>query len=128
MSFTDIATGIDIIEVPRVRAALQRWGDRFERRIFTEGERAYCSRRPKPYQSYAARFAAKEAAMKALGTGWRGLDWKDIEVSREPSGRPGILFHGRASRIYDRLGGEVVRVSLSHTEEHAVAHVVLLLR
>lgn len=128
MSFSDISTGIDIIEVPRVRAALTRWSDRFERRVFTADERAYCSARPKPYQSYAARFAAKEAAMKALGTGWRGLDWKDIEVARERSGRPGIVFHGRAKAIFDRLGGGIARVSLSHTEEHAVAHVVLLLR
>ena len=128
MSFTDISTGIDIIETPRVRLALERWGERFERRVFTEAERAYCRSRPKPYQSYAARFAAKEAAMKALGTGWRGLDWKEIEVARERSGRPGIVFHGRALRIYEELGGHVVRVSLSHTEEHSVAHVVLLLR
>jgi holo-[acyl-carrier protein] synthase len=128
MAFTDISIGVDLIEVPRIQAALSRWGERFERRVFTEAERAYCSSRARPYQSYAARFAAKEAAMKALGTGWRGLDWKEIEVARERSGRPGIVFHGRAKEIYDRLGGEVVRVSLSHTEEHAVANVAILLR
>ena len=88
MAFTDISIGVDLIEVPRIQAALSRWGERFERRVFTEDERAYCSSRARPYQSYAARFAAKEAAMKALGTGWRGLDWKEIEVARERSGRP----------------------------------------
>ena len=127
MTFSDIETGIDIIEMPRIRAALERWGSRFESRVFTEGERAYCRARSRSYLSYAGRFAAKEAAMKALGTGWNGVHWKEIEIVRLPGQRPTIRFNGRALARFESMGGEGVRLSISHTEEHAIAQVLLIL-
>lgn len=126
MTFSDIEMGVDIAEVPRIRAALERWGRRFQERVYTEGERAYCDSKAMPYTSYAARFAAKEAAMKALGTGMYGVHWKEIEVVRAPSGKPGIEFHGRALERFEKMGGKAVRLSLSHTEEYAVAQVLIL--
>ena len=127
MTFSDIETGIDIIEVGRIREALARWGDRFEQRVYTEGERAYCRSRGRPYMSFAGRFAAKEAAMKALGTGWNGVHWKEIEVVRPRGERPTIHFNGRAQLRFDQMGGVGARLSISHTEEHAIAEVLLLL-
>jgi len=123
----DIEVGVDIVEVHRIREAVERWGGRFERRVYTPDEQAYCRSRSRPYQSFAARFAAKEAAMKALGTGWRGVDWKEIEVVRGKSGKPTIRFWGRALARFQEMGGVDVRVSLSHTEHHAIAEVLLLL-
>src|SRR3954464_9347827 len=88
-----VGTGIDIVEVPRVAAALTRFGGRFERRVFTEAEIRYCRSKPNADERFAARFAAKEAALKALGTGWRGgIAWRDVEVRRESGGRPTIGF------------------------------------
>src|SRR5712675_3790730 len=95
-----LGTGVDIAEVPRIRHAIERFGDRFLRRIFTEGEIRYCDSKANRVERYAARFAAKEAAMKALGTGWsRGVRWRDCEVARMPGGRPTISFHGRAAEF-----------------------------
>jgi len=127
MTFGNIENGIDIIEVSRIQAAVERWKGRFERRIFTESERDYCWSKACPYPSFAARFAAKEAAMKALGTGWNGLDWKEIEVVRGEKGKPMLRFHGRALERFRALGGRDVRLSLSHTENYAIAQVLLLL-
>ncbi|GIX07601.1 MAG: holo-[acyl-carrier-protein] synthase [Candidatus Poribacteria bacterium] len=121
-----VETGVDITEVERVRAALERWGERFENRVFTEAERAYCRSKRFPWINYAARFAAKEAAMKALGTGWNGVHWKEIEVVREPSGKPNLRFHGRALERFQRMGGVGARLSLSHTDQLAIAYVLLL--
>ena len=121
-----VGTGIDIAEVPRIADAIERYGDRFLNRIFTEGERRYCDSKANRMERYAARFAAKEAAMKALGTGWNhGVRWRDVEVSRQPGGRPTIAFHGKAAEAATKLGAAHVSLSLSHTEEQAIAHVIL---
>ncbi|HLM79919.1 MAG TPA: holo-ACP synthase [Terriglobales bacterium] len=121
-----VGTGVDIAEVPRIRQSIERFGDRFLRRIFTEGEISYCERRARRCESYAARFAAKEAAMKALGTGWsRGVRWRDIEVVRPKGQRPTIQFHGEAGAIAAKLGTKNIALSLTHTSEEALAHVIL---
>jgi holo-[acyl-carrier protein] synthase len=121
-----IAIGTDTVEVERVRRAVDhpQWGERFRLRVFTAGEIAYCCKRARYAESFAARFAAKEAVMKALGTGYgRGVWWRDIEVVRG-SGRPSIVLHGGALRHAASLGAERWHLSLSHTAGHALAHVV----
>ena len=121
-----VGTGIDIAEVPRIAASIARFGDRFIRRIFTEGEILYCDKKANRAERYAARFAAKEAAMKAIGTGWNhGVTWRDVEVSRMPGGRPTIIFHGRAAEFALKLGAKHVALSLTHTAENAIAQVIL---
>ena len=121
-----VGTGIDIAEVLRVGKAIERFGERFLWRVFTEAERKYCDSKANRVERYAARFAAKEATMKALGTGWnRGVCWRDIEVYREPGGRPIIRFHGVAAEFAARLGASNVALSLSHTPEQAIASVIL---
>ncbi|HTZ98646.1 MAG TPA: holo-[acyl-carrier-protein] synthase [Terriglobales bacterium] len=121
-----VGTGIDIAEVPRIAESIKRFGDRFIARIFTEGEIRYCDSKANRVERYAARFAAKEAAMKALGTGWNhGVTWKDVEVSRQPGGRPTILFHGKAAEFAQKLGAKHVALSLTHTKEFAMAQVIL---
>ena len=121
-----VGTGIDIAEVPRIAESIQRFGQRFLRRIFTQGEIQYCDSKANRVERYAARFAAKEAAMKALGTGWsRGVRWRDIEVVRQPGGRPTIEFHGKAAEFATRLGAKNIALSLSHTLEQAIASVIL---
>ena len=121
-----LSIGIDIIEVRRVRETIERT-PRFAERVFTAAERAYCeSRGAVAAQHYAARFAAKEAALKALQTGWSGgIAWQDIEVSAKESGAPLILFHGRALELYEQTGATAVHLSIAHTSEHAVAQVIL---
>jgi len=116
-----LATGVDIIEISRVRRVLERYADRFQQRVFTPGEIAYCQGRA---PNLAARFAAKEATMKALGTGVRGVSWKEIEVVRQPSGAPSIQLYGRAQARAQRLGVTEIALSLSHSQEFAVAFVV----
>jgi holo-[acyl-carrier protein] synthase len=120
-----VSIGIDIIEIGRVREVLERT-PRFRERVFTERERAYCdSRGAVAAQHYAARFAAKEAAFKALGTGWRGnLGWHDIEVTSKESGEPVLQLHRRARELFDASGATHTHLSLSHTSEHAVAQVI----
>ena len=113
--------GVDIVEIQRVREVVERWGERFLRRIYTRGELAYCRGRA---PQLAARFAAKEAMMKALGTGRRGVDWRDIEVLRCQSGRPFIQLQGRASKVAERLAISQVALSLSHSRDYAVASVL----
>ncbi len=121
-----IGTGIDIAEVPRIRHSIERFGDRFLNRIYTAGEIRYCDSKANRVERYAARFAAKEAAMKALGTGWsHGVRWRDCEVSRLPGGRPTILFHGKAGEIAATLGLKNAALSISHTEAQAIAQVIL---
>lgn len=121
-----VGTGIDIAEVPRVGEAIKRFGERFLRRVFTDEERRYCDSKANRIERYAARFAAKEAAMKALGTGWnRGVRWRDIEVYRQPGSRPTIRFHGVAAESAARLGATNIALSLSHTPEQAIASVIL---
>ena len=117
-----------MIEVGRVRDVLART-PRFAVRVFTEREREYCGGRGSPAvaaQHYAARFAAKEAALKALGTGWSGgLSWQDVEIVHDGAGAPSILFHRRALELFRASGATRAHVSISHTSEHAVAQVIL---
>jgi holo-[acyl-carrier protein] synthase len=121
-----VGTGIDITEVPRIREAIQRHGERFLQRIFTEGEIQYCESKANRVERYAARFAAKEAGMKAIGTGWKhGVRWRDIEVARKPGGRPTLLLHGKAAEFAAKLGATNVVLSLTHTAEQAMAQVIL---
>ena len=121
-----VGTGIDVIEVPRVAAAIERFGQRFLHRIFTEGEIRYCDSKANRIERYAARFAAKEAAMKALGTGWsRGVRWRDLEVLRQPGGRPTVAFHGKAAEFAAKLGVAHAALSLTHTKAEALAQVIL---
>ncbi len=121
-----LAIGIDLIEVERIRRAVDhpQWGDRFRHRVFTAGEIAYCVRRARYAESFAARFAAKEAAMKALGSGYgEGVGWRDIEVVRT-SGRPTLVLSGGASRRAAAIGAVRWHLSLTHTSVHALAQVV----
>ena len=121
-----VGTGIDIAEVPRVAEAIERYGQRFLQRIFTEGEIRYCESKANRVERYAARFAAKEAGMKALGTGWNhGVRWRDIEVRRQPDGRPTLEFHGKAGEFASNMGVTNIALSLTHTAEEAMAQVIL---
>ena len=121
-----VGTGIDICEVPRIRAAFERFGERFLRRVFTEGEIRYADRKANRFERYAARFAAKEAGMKAIGTGWRrGVRWRDFEVVSLPSGKPTLEFHGKAREFADRLRVTNVALSMTHTKDQAMASVIL---
>ena len=117
-----LATGVDIIEISRIRRVLERYSQRFLDRVFTPAEIEYCRGRA---PNLAARFAAKEATMKALGTGVLGVGWKDIEVVRAKSGAPGIKLHGRADQRAQRLGVWEASLSISHSNEYAVAFVVM---
>src|SRR5512146_2556897 len=99
-----VGTGIDIAEVPRIAASIERFGRRFLERVFTAAEIRYCESKQNKAERYAARFAAKEAALKAIGTGWRlGVSWREVEVGHEPGGRPTIHFSGRAAEFAARL-------------------------
>ena len=117
----DISVGVDMIEIDRIAAALERFGARFLERVYTENEIAYCRGRA---PQLAARFAAKEATMKALGTGTRGVGWREVEVTRKRSGEPEIALHGRADARARKLGIDRLAVSLSHSRAYAVASVV----
>ena len=121
-----VGTGIDIAEVDRIAESITRFGNRFLYRIYTEGEIRYCESKANRFERYAARFAAKEAAMKALGTGWNhGVRWRDIEVTRKPGGRPTLVFHGKAAEFAARLGATNIALSLTHTVAQAMAQVIL---
>jgi holo-[acyl-carrier protein] synthase len=115
------AIGVDIIEVDRVARALAHHGERFLDRVFTSEERAYCRDRA---PELAARFAAKEAVAKALGTGIGPVEWREIEIVRANGAAPTVLLHGRARQTADRLGVGSFQVSLAHTRQHAIAFVV----
>lgn len=123
-----VAIGIDLVEIERLEEVINRRGDRFRARVFTDGEISYCEHRAGAarWSSYAARFAAKEAVMKALGTGWsEGVAWKEIEIVCETSGAPTIQLHGRALERMRILGATRVHVSLSHSSNLAVAQVLI---
>jgi holo-[acyl-carrier protein] synthase len=121
-----IGLGFDATDIPRVAATIDRFGDRFLSRVFTEGERAYCLRRRVPAIHFAGRFAAKEAAMKALGTGHsQNVLWRDIEVTRH-GGPPQLQFHGGAARRFARIGAESSLVTITHSDALAMAQVLLL--
>jgi holo-[acyl-carrier protein] synthase len=121
-----IGTGIDLVEIDRIHRSIQRYGPRFLNRVYTPAEQAYCLRKRKSAESFAARFAAKEAGAKALGTGISfGVSWLEFEVVRQLSGRPSLRFHGRAAQIAARLGIARAALSLTHTATLAQASVVL---
>jgi holo-[acyl-carrier protein] synthase len=121
-----VGLGIDLAEVDRIRKAIERHGRRFTDRIYTVAEIAYVERKANRYERFAARFAAKEAAMKAIGTGWkRGVRWQDFEVANLPTGRPTLRFHGVAAQIVDSLGVRNIALSLTHTAEQGMAIVIL---
>lgn len=120
-----IGMGVDLAEVERIRGAMERYGETFLRRVFTAGEREYCERFKNKYERFAGRFAAKEAAMKALGTGWRrGVRWVDFEVVRERGGRPTIQLDGEARKIAEELGVKRIALSITHTAATALAQVI----
>ena len=121
-----ISIGIDIIEVVRIREVLLRT-PRFAERVFTTAERVYCdSRGVVAAQHYAVRFAAKEAALKALQTGWRGgISWQDVEISARESGAPFLIFRGQVLEVFNKFGATATHLSMSHTTQHAIAQVVL---
>jgi holo-[acyl-carrier protein] synthase len=121
-----IGLGLDATDIPRIAATIERYGERFIRRIFTDGEIAYCQRRRNPAIHFAGRFAAKEAAMKALGTGHsRGVYWRGIEVVRH-GGPPQIRFHDGAAARAQALGATGSLLTITHSRELAIAHVLLL--
>ena len=121
-----ISIGIDIIEVARIREVLVRT-PRFAERVFTTAEREYCDTRGAvSAQHYAARFAEKEAALKALQTGWRGgISWQDVEVATRESGAPYLIFRGQVLEVFEKFHATATHVSISHTSEHAIAQVIL---
>ncbi|MFL6352488.1 MAG: holo-ACP synthase [Bryobacteraceae bacterium] len=121
-----VGIGTDLVEIERIRKSIAQYGDRFLDRVYTERERAYASSKANAAERYAARFAAKEAGMKAIGTGWRnGVTWKDFEVAHEKSGQPTLTLSGVALEISHTLGVERVSISLTHTAEIAFAVVIL---
>ena len=121
-----VGTGVDLAEVPRIQASIERFGEKFIHRIYTPREIAYVERKANKFERYAARFAAKEAGMKAIGTGWRrGVRWQDFEVANLPTGKPTLLLHGVAAKFAQRLGVKNVSLSLTHTRELGMAHVIL---
>ena len=121
-----VGTGVDLAEVPRIQASIERFGEKFIQRIYTPREIAYVERKANKFERYAARFAAKEAGMKAIGTGWRrGVRWQDFEVANLPTGKPTLLLHGVAAKFAERLGVKNVSLSLTHTRELGMAHVIL---
>ena len=121
-----VGTGIDLAEVDRIRASIERHGERFLRRVYTPAEIAYVERKANKYERYAARFAAKEAGMKAIGTGWRrGVQFVDFEVVNLPSGRPTLKLHGKAAEFAAQLGVKNISLSLTHTAQNGMAFVIL---
>lgn len=120
-----VGLGTDITEVARIQAMIERRGEPILRRLFTPAEIAYCEQHRNKYERYAGRFAVKEAAMKALGTGWRhGVRWVDIEIARESSGKPVLELRGVAREFADRLGVKHMAITITHTEDLALAQVI----
>ncbi len=121
-----LGTGIDLAEVERIREAVEKYGRRFLERVFTREEIAYAERKANRHERYAARFAAKEAGMKAIGTGWRGgVRWQDFEVRNQRGGRPELVLHGVAAEVARQMGVERIHLSLTHTAAMAQAFVIL---
>jgi holo-[acyl-carrier protein] synthase len=120
-----VGLGVDIAEVDRIAAAIERHGRAFLKRVFTPAEITYCEKHRNHAERFAGRFAAKEAAMKALGTGWtQGVRWVDVEVVREPSGKPTLKLSGASRAIADRLGVKNIALTITHTENTALALVI----
>jgi holo-[acyl-carrier protein] synthase len=120
-----VGTGVDIAETARIAQSLEHYGERFIKRICTPSEVAYCEKFKNKAERYAARFAAKEAAFKALGTGWgKGVRWLDVEVTHQPSGKPELVLTGRAQEVARELGVARVSLSISHADRYVVAQVI----
>ena len=120
-----LGIGTDITEVLRIAQMIERHGELFITRVYTPHEIEYCSARKAATQHYAGRWAAKEAVLKALGTGWRrGISWRDIEVRNEPSGAPTVSLRGGARDVFDRVGISVMHITISHSRNHAIAYAV----
>jgi holo-[acyl-carrier protein] synthase len=121
-----VGVGTDLIEIARIEASIARFGDRFLARVFTPAEIAYCQRKKNSAESFAARFAAKEAGAKALGTGIsQGVSWLELEVTREPSGKPGLALQGRAAARAAALGIRGISLSITHSRDTALAVVIM---
>ncbi len=120
-----LGVGVDLVEVSRIAQVLERYGDRFLKRVFTPQERLFVKDKAEVAQRLAAFFAAKEACLKALGTGLRGISWQEVEVGHEPSGRPFLTLRGRAQERFQALQGKRLHLSLSHERTHAVAIVII---
>src|SRR5688500_18918409 len=119
--------GVDLVKIPRMRDVIARWDERFLRRVFTEGEIAYCRARRDPVPHFAARFAAKEAGLKALGTGLRlGISWRELEVQRERGAAPRLVLSGRSREIGLRRGGRRMLLALTHEGDYALAQAMLV--
>ena len=119
--------GVDLVNIPRMRDVIDRWQDRFLQRVFTEQEIAYCRARRDPVPHFAARFAAKEATLKALGTGLSmGVNWRELEVRRERGGPPTMVLSGRCRAIAEARGGDRVLISLTHDGDYALAQAMLI--
>jgi holo-[acyl-carrier protein] synthase len=124
---TIVGIGLDLVKIPRMRAVIDRWQDRFLGRVFTETEIAYCRARRDPVPHFAARFAAKEAALKALGTGLRfGIRWRELEVRRQRGEAPRLVLSGRSREIGLARGGRHVLLALTHDGDYAMAQAVLV--
>ncbi len=122
---TVIGLGTDIVEIVRIGRMIERHGEHFLKRVYTDDEIRYCSRRKESYQHFAGRWAAKEAVMKTLGTGWvRGVGWQDIEVATHRSGRPSILLHGPVAELAHQMGIDTILISISHCRAYATATAV----
>ena len=120
-----LGMGIDLAEVHRIRESIERFGDKFLHRVYTDREIAYSNSKANRFERFAARFAAKEAAMKAIGTGWRqGVTWRDFEVVNDTAGKPTMILHARAAEIAKELGIRAILLSLTHTESYGLASVV----
>ena len=120
-----VGLGVDIVEVNRIRKALENQ-PKMVQRVFTEQEAEFCAARKNQYQHFAGRFAAKEAALKALGTGWaEGIRWRDVEVSSEPSGQPYLHFHAKAEEVFESLHAATALLTITHARTYAVAVVIL---
>jgi holo-[acyl-carrier protein] synthase len=121
-----IGTGVDLVEILRFRKVMERLKDRFLSRVFTPVEQQFCKQHRDPVPHFAVRFAAKEALFKALGTGWaKGVTWLDVEVQRERQDAPKIILHGEAQRLSNELGVQRVHLSLTHSDNCAIAMVIL---
>lgn len=121
-----VGIGLDLVKIERIRTLAERWRERFLERLYTEAERRYCFERASPYASLAGRFAAKEAVLKAIGTGWSaGVSWQDIQVLNDGSGKPVAQVQGRAGALLQEAGVTDIHISLSHDADYAIAQVVL---
>lgn len=120
-----VGTGIDIIEIDRIKNSIQKYSDRFKKKIFTQKEIEYCDSQAEPAKHFAARFSVKEAVLKCFGTGMSGgILWKDIEVDKLESGQPILNLYGKGGKIFDQLNLKHIHISITHDKSYAVAHAI----